>query len=73
MPTEDPAAIAVALDGYAKQKLILSWRHVEGRGWAVVIGADMAERVLRTPRDAEVFCWGLASAACAVHDGEALP
>jgi len=59
-----------ALDDDKRRNLILSWQIVPGRG-VVVIGADMAETELRTGRDAEMFLAGLASAECAVHDGEA--
>ena len=57
---------------YARKHLIESFREVPGRG-LVVIGADMAETVLETGRDAEMFLAALASAECAVHDGEATP
>jgi hypothetical protein len=66
-----PDSIRQSLDQYATGKLIESWRYVPGRG-IVVIGADMAERVL-SPERAEAFVWGLDSAACAIRDGEAAP
>ena len=65
----DPADITAELAGYARKGLILSWRHVEGRGWAVVVGADMDETELKTPHEAWLFCGGLASAAAAIRDG----
>jgi hypothetical protein len=60
---------ADALDRYAREHLIESWREVPGRG-IVVIGADMAETELETARDAEMYLAGLASAECAVHTGK---
>ena len=75
MPEHQPDAPAVpdalrqSLDQYAARHLILSWRYVLCRG-IVVVGADMAEHDL-PPELAEAFTWGLSSAACAIHDGEA--
>ncbi len=68
MRSRDPQDVAAELDGYARQRLILSWRMIRGR--FRVIAADMDEYDM-TAGQAWLFAGGVASAAQAIHDGMA--
>jgi hypothetical protein len=64
----DPEAAAAELDRLQHLRLIRSWKHADGRGWAVVIGEGM-ETVLRTPAHARAYAAGALSSHQAWLDG----
>jgi hypothetical protein len=64
----DPEAAAAELDRLQHLRLIRSWKHVEGRGWAVAIG-EGRETMLRTPAYAQAYAAGALSAHQAWLDG----